>query len=294
MVLADEWKTYTIVATGSGEKLEDWNGVKLLRPDPQIIWPARSDLSKTQGLHARYIRSADGGGRWEHYKDFPPEWALSYKDLTFLVKPTGFKHTGLFPEQAANWEQMRALIRAERKKRGSNAPPVKILNLFAYTGGATVACAKEGAFVTHVDAAKGMVERARTNAALSGLAKDSVRWIVEDCKSFILREQRRAQTYDAVIMDPPSYGRGSGGEVFKLEDSLYEIVQLCAGILTQNPLFFLLNSYTTGLGASVMQNILHAALKKFNGTVTAYELCLPTQEEGIILPCGNSALWLKA
>ena len=297
MLLANEWSEYKIIATGNGEKLEDWNGVKLLRPDPQIIWPGNSDLARYKGLNARYVRSETGGGMWETVaqkgsapQKMPEEWNIHYKDLTFKIKPTGFKHTGLFPEQAANWDIMRALIQTEKGKRSE---PVKILNLFAYTGGATVAVAKEGALVTHVDAAKGMVERAKLNCQLSKVSERCTRWIVEDCRRFIEREQRRGQTYDAVIMDPPSYGRAPGGEVWKLEDNLFGLVELCASILSQNPLFFLLNSYTTGLQASVMKNIINAVvLKGRGGRTKAYELCLPTEEENILLPCGNSALWV--
>ena len=288
MMLADGWTEYKILATGNGEKLEDWNGVKLLRPDPQIIWPGAGKLSRSQNLHARYIRAETGGGRWEVLAQMPEEWDVHYKDLTFRVKPTGFKHTGLFPEQAANWDAMREMI---RRVQAPAPQPVRVLNLFAYTGGATVACAKQGAFVTHVDAAKGMVERAKLNCRLSGVGEKNVRWIVEDCKKFIEREKRRGQVYDAIIMDPPSYGRGASGEVWKLEDSLFELVSLSAGVLSASPLFFLLKSYTTGLGASVMKNLLNSVLKSFKGTVKAYELCLPTEEEGIVLPCGNSAFW---
>jgi 23S rRNA (cytosine1962-C5)-methyltransferase len=286
MILADGWKDYEILATGGGEKLESWAGVKLLRPDPQIIWPASRDLKSEKGLAARYIRDASGGGRWERLGELPDEWNVSYKDLTFGIRPTGFKHTGLFPEQAANWDAMRALIRPRIGKT-----PVRVLNLFAYTGGATVACAKEGAFVTHVDAAKGMVDRAKGNCRLSGVGEKSVRWIVEDCKKFLERETRRGQTYDAVVMDPPSYGRAPGGEVWKLEDGLFELVKLAAGVLSPDPVFVLLNSYTTGLGAAVMQNILSLGLKGRGGAVKAYELALPTKEKGIVLPCGHSALW---
>ena len=290
MRLANEWKEYSIIATGFGEKLEDWNGVTLLRPDPQAIWPARFALDSFKGLSAVYTRSASGGGAWQAKGKFAAEWTISYKDLTFSIKPMGFKHTGLFPEQAANWDAMRGLISKEKLKRDGQ---IKALNLFAYTGGATVAIAKEGAFVTHVDAAKGMVERAKLNCSLSNIPQNAVRWIIDDCKKFLQREKKRGQTYDAIIMDPPSYGRGPDGSVFKLENCLFELVTLAADVLSDNPIFFLLNSYTTGLGATVMQNIITLALKGRGGTVDSYELALPTKEENIILPCGNCAFWQK-
>ncbi|MCL2847899.1 MAG: class I SAM-dependent methyltransferase [Firmicutes bacterium] len=291
MRIASNWTTYKILATGNGEKLENWNGVILLRPDPQIIWPSKADLFKTKNLNARYLRESTGGGRWQKIGKLPDEWQISYRDLTFSLKAMNFKHTGLFPEQAYNWDVMRDIV--VKAKENYNRP-IKILNLFAYTGGATVALAKEGAKVTHVDAAKGMVDRAKINCQLSNIASDSVRWIVDDCKKFMIREQKRGQTYDAIIMDPPSYGRAPDGSVFKLEDSLFELVQLASSILSDKPLFFLLNSYTTGLGASVMENILKLGLgdklKEHNGNFESYELCLPT-EENIVLPCGNSAMW---
>jgi len=289
MKIASDWKDYKILATGNSEKLEDWNGVTLLRPDPQILWPSSSDLTGHKGLHARYVRESTGGGRWKNLQKMPEEWDISYKDLTFKLKPMGFKHTGLFPEQAVNWDSMRDIV---RKNKAHYDQPIRVLNLFAYTGGATVALAKEGAFVTHVDAAKGMVDRAKLNCSLSGVGERSVRWIVDDCKKFILREQKRGQTYDAILMDPPSYGRGPDGSVFKLEESLFELVALAGELLSDKPLFFLLNSYTTGLGAAVMQNVLNICItKKRGGMVEAYELCLPTEESGVVLPCGNSAFW---
>ena len=279
MKLATDWKDYTILATGDGYKLERWGGVVLLRPDPQVIWGSRRDLFADPSIHAVYRRSEKGGGAWEYRKKMPAEWEIGYKDLRFKVKPMGFKHTGLFPEQAANWESMRALIEGARR-------PIKVLNLFAYTGGASVACAKAGAQVTHVDAAKGMVERAGENARLSGLA-GGIRYIVDDCKKFVQREIRRGNRYDAVIMDPPSYGRGPGGELWKIEDSLFPFVQLCAEVLSDAPLFFLINSYTTGLQPAVLSNILTLCLR--GGSVNAYEVGLPT-EEGIPLPCGAGGL----
>lgn len=280
MKLATDWKDYTILATGGGYKLERWGGIVLLRPDPQVIWESRRDLFADPSVHAVYHRSEKGGGAWEYRKKMPAEWEIGYKDLRFKVKPMGFKHTGLFPEQAVNWERMRALIEGAGR-------PIKVLNLFAYTGGASVACAKAGAQVTHVDAAKGMVERAGENARLSGLA-GGIRYIVDDCKKFVQREIRRGNRYDAVIMDPPSYGRGPGGELWKIEESLFPFVKLCAEVLSDKPLFFLINSYTTGLQPGVLANILTLCMPA-GGSVDAYEVGLPT-EEGIPLPCGAGGM----
>mgnify|MGYP002795906611 FL=1 len=280
MKLATDWKDYTILATGGGYKLERWGGIVLLRPDPQVIWEGSRDLFADPSVHAVYHRSEKGGGAWEYRKKMPAEWEIGYKDLRFKVKPMGFKHTGLFPEQAVNWERMRALIEGAGR-------PIKVLNLFAYTGGASVACAKAGAQVTHVDAAKGMVERAGENARLSGLA-GGIRYIVDDCKKFVQREIRRGNRYDAVIMDPPSYGRGPGGELWKIEESLFPFVKLCAEVLSDKPLFFLINSYTTGLQPGVLANILTLCMPA-GGSVDAYEVGLPT-EEGIPLPCGAGGM----
>ena len=280
MKLATDWKDYTILATGGGYKLERWGGIVLLRPDPQVIWEGSRDLFADPSVHAVYHRSEKGGGAWEYRKKMPAEWEIGYKDLRFKVKPMGFKHTGLFPEQAVNWERMRALIEGAGR-------PIKVLNLFAYTGGASVACAKAGAQVTHVDAAKGMVERAGENARLSGLA-GGIRYIVDDCKKFVQREIRRGNRYDAVIMDPPSYGRGPGGELWKIEESLFPFVKLCAEVLSDKPLFFLINSYTTGLQSGVLANILTLCMPA-GGSVDAYEVGLPT-EEGIPLPCGAGGM----
>ncbi len=280
MKLATDWKDYAVLATGDGYKLERWGGIVLLRPDPQVIWGARRDLFADPSIHAVYHRSEKGGGAWEYRKKMPAEWEIGYKDLRFKVKPMGFKHTGLFPEQAVNWERMRALIEGAGR-------PIKVLNLFAYTGGASVACARAGAQVTHVDAAKGMVERAGENARLSGLA-GGIRYIVDDCKKFVQRELRRGNRYDAVVMDPPSYGRGPGGELWKIEESLFPFVQLCAGVLSERPLFFLINSYTTGLQPAVLANILTLCMPA-GGSVDAYEVGLPT-EEGISLPCGAGGM----
>ena len=286
MKTADDWKEYKILATANGMKKENWNGVVLLRPDPQVIWQG-ADLD-TSDVNAIYRRSDRGGGYWDVKKQFPPEWVIAYKDLRFKVKPMGFKHTGLFPEQAVNWDAMRSLI--ENAKKRDPEREIKILNLFAYTGGASVACAKSGALVTHVDAARGMVERAGENARLSGI-EGGIRYIVDDCMKFVAREQRRGNRYDAVIMDPPSYGRGPNGEMWKIEDNLYKIVEICTKLLKEKPLFFLINSYTTGLQPEALKNILKLTLKDFDGEVEAYEVGIPTAE-GINLPCGASGMFL--
>ncbi len=285
MRIADKWKDYSIIATGDGMKLERWNDVYLLRPDPQVIWPERIQMSAYKSLNAIYNRSESGGGGWKILKKMPQEWTVSYGDLNFLVKPMGFKHTGLFPEQAVNWDRMRELI--------SNAGrPVNVLNLFAYTGGATVACLAAGASVCHVDASKGMVERAGENVRLSGLKDKPVRFIIDDCKKFVQREIRRGRKYDAIIMDPPSYGRGPNGEMWKIESELYPLVELCTEVLSDNPLFFLINSYTTGLQPMVLKNILTLTVgSKFPGEPEAYEVGIKT-EEGIDLPCGASGLFV--
>ena len=286
MKTADDWKEYKILATANGMKKENWNGVVLLRPDPQVIWQG-ADLD-TSDVNAVYRRSDRGGVYWDVKKQFPPEWVIAYKDLRFKVKPMGFKHTGLFPEQAVNWDAMRSLI--ENAKKRDPEREIKILNLFAYTGGASVACAKSGALVTHVDAARGMVERAGENARLSGI-EGGIRYIVDDCMKFVAREQRRGNRYDAVIMDPPSYGRGPNGEMWKIEDNLYKIVEICTKLLKERPLFFLINSYTTGLQPEALKNILKLTLKDFDGEVEAYEVGIPTAE-GINLPCGASGMFL--
>lgn len=282
--IAEGWKDYSVIATGDGYKLERWKDVVLLRPDPQVIWQAQTDLFAYSDISAVYHRSDKGGGGWEYRRSMPQEWNVSYRDLTFKVKPMGFKHTGLFPEQAVNWERTGSLIRGAGRK-------IKVLNLFAYTGGATVACAKAGAEVTHVDAAKGMVERAGENARLSGITS-GIRYIVDDCKKFVQREIRRGNRYDAVIMDPPSYGRGPGGEMWKIESELYPFVKLCAEVLSDDPLFFLINSYTTGLQPAVLSNILTLCLKGRKGSIEAYEVGLPTQE-GIALPCGAGGIYIN-
>ncbi len=286
MKTAENWKDYTIIATGDGMKLERWGDVVLLRPDPQVIWHPSFDLYSYKGLNAVYRRSSRGGGGWEYLKPVPEEWTVSYRDLNFIIKPMGFKHTGLFPEQAANWDSMRSLI--EERAFLKPGREIKVLNLFAYTGGASVACAKSGALVTHVDAARGMVERAGRNARLSGI-ESGIRYIIDDCFKFVKKEIRRGNRYDAIIMDPPSYGRGPGGEMWKIEDDIFDFVCTCSQVLVQDPLFVLINSYTPGLQPTVIKNILTLALKGFNASAQAYELGLPTQE-GICLPCGASGL----
>ena len=271
--------------TSCGEKLESWGGHVLVRPDPQIIWksPKRSDMwQKADGV---YHRSDKGGGQWEFRKKLPQSWTINYGELKFNIRPTGFKHTGLFPEQAVNWDFMADKIKGAGR-------PISVLNLFAYTGGATLACANAGASVAHVDASKGMVQWARENAQVSGLADKPIRWLIDDCEKFVRREIRRERFYDAIVMDPPSYGRGPGGEVWKLEDCIYDLVQTCAGVLSKKPLFFLLNSYTTGLSPSVMAYILKDVLcAKFGGSVTADEIGIPVEATGSVLPCGSTAIW---
>ena len=288
MRIADKWEQYTILDTSSEEKLEDWNGVKLIRPDPQIIWKTPKDDVLWAKADGHYHRSSSGGGSWEYRNSRPRDsWTMSYGNLTFKIKPTGFKHTGLFPEQAVNWDFMRDRIKESGRE-------VNVLNLFAYTGGATLACAEAGASVCHVDASKGMVAWARENAALSGLEDRPVRWIVDDCEKFVKREIRRGKKYDGIVMDPPSYGRGAGGEIWKLEDSIYDLVELCSQVLTDEPLFFLLNSYTTGLSPAVMAYILDSILvNKFGGNVSSDEIGLPVSTSRKALPCGSTAIWQK-
>lgn len=292
MRIAKNWNSseYKIIDTSGGDKLESWGGRLLVRPDPQIIWKTehRSPLwNKADGV---YHRSSKGGGEWEFRKKLPESWVIFYGALRFVIRPTGFKHTGLFPEQAVNWDFMADKIRAA-KEQGRE---VKVLNLFAYTGGATLACAEAGAAVTHVDASKGMVSWARDNAAASGLSDKPIRWLVDDCEKFVKREIRRGSRYDGIVMDPPSYGRGPGGEVWKLEDCIYDLVKTCAQVLNDEPMFFLLNSYTTGLSPSVMAYILSEVLsEKFGGGVTADEIGLPVEMSGMPLPCGSTAIWQK-
>lgn len=280
MKIATDWTDYKVLATGDGEKLEKWGKYTLLRPDPQVIWHAQKKLSAVKGLDAHYLRSSSGGGQWKFLGRVPEEWKVSWRDLRFIIKPMGFKHTGLFPEQAVNWNDMTNAIKAAGRE-------IKVLNLFAYTGAASVVCAAAGAKVTHVDASKGMVERARENARENGI--DTIRYIVDDCKKFIEREIRRGNHYDAIIMDPPSYGRGTNGEMWKLEDNLFDFVELTKKVLSDNPLFVLISSYTTGLQASVLSNILTLVFGE--GGIDADEIGLPTDEK-IVLPCGARGLKL--
>ncbi len=281
--VATDWKDYQIIATGDGQKLERWGKLVLLRPDPQVIWHAASNLDKYKGINAHYLRSNSGGGRWETHGNIPQNFTIERKGLVFNLKLMGFKHTGLFPEQAVNWDIMQDMV--ERAGR-----PINVLNLFGYTGGATVALAKAGAKVTHVDAAKAMVDRCKLNAQSSNIPNDRIRYIVDDCGKFIAREIRRGNKYDAILMDPPSYGRGANGEVWKIEENIHDLVNEAVKVLSDKPLFFLINSYTTGLQPTVMSNILSLALKDKQGEVEAYEVGLPTDEK-IVLPCGCSAMW---
>lgn len=285
MRTADNWKDYIVLDASSGEKLESWGGVKLIRPDPQIIWKSDRQKELWESADAHYHRSSKGGGEWEYRKKLKESWIISYCGLRFIIRPTGFKHTGLFPEQAVNWDFLSDVIRTAKR-------PVKVLNLFAYTGGATLACALAGAAVTHIDASKGMVQWARENAKVSGLSDKPVRWIVDDCEKFVSREIRRGNKYDIVVMDPPSYGRGPSGEVWKLEECIYDLVKLCSEVLCDSPVCFMLNSYTTGLSPSVMKYILGDVLKPgFSGKVTADEIGLRVQSTGFSLPCGSTAIW---
>jgi len=279
------WKDYEIIATGDGMKLERWKDIILLRPDPQVIWKSSINMRDYKGLSACYERHNTGGGEWKYLKKVPNSWIVEWKDLKFKVCLMGFKHTGLFPEQEKNWDMMMNLIKNAGRE-------ISVLNLFGYTGAATVACAKAGASVCHVDAAKNMVDRCKENIELSGLKDAKVRYIVDDCKKFVEREIRRGHKYDAIIMDPPSYGRGTNGELWKLEDSIYDLVELCEKVLSDKPLFFLINSYTTGLSGIVMENILRLTLKR-EGEYKSYDLNLPTKESGVKLPCGNSAVYIS-
>ncbi len=307
MWIAKDWKDYRVLDCSEGEKLEMWGKYKLLRPDPQVIWATGKQDKLWKGLNAHYHRSSKGGGEWEFF-DLPEQWDISYKDLTFNLKPFSFKHTGLFPEQAVNWDWMRMRIRLALDREPGRK--LNILNLFAYTGGATVACAKEGAryaagtkegngcefavSVTHVDASKGMVGWAKENAAISGLAQAPVRYIVDDCKKFVEREIRRGNRYDAIIMDPPSYGRGPKGEIWKLEESLYPFVELCAQLLSDKAEFVLINSYTTGLQPAVLAYLLGSiVVPKHEGSVEADEIGLPVEASGLALPCGASGRWYR-
>ena len=287
MWIADGWKDYELLSCGGGEKLEGWDHQSLVRPDPQVIWSTPHDHPAWKKYDARYVRSSTGGGHWSDHH-LPERWQIKYKDyLTFNVKPMNFKHTGVFPEQAANWDFAMDKIRNAGRE-------IRVLNLFAYTGGATVACAAAGASVCHVDAAKGMVAWAKENAKCSGLSEAPIRWIVDDCAKFVEREIRRDKTYDAIIMDPPSYGRGPGGEVWKLEEQIYGLVSECAKLLSDQPLFFLINSYTTGLSPSVMQYILGSLVcPTHGGRVEADEIGLPVTASGLVLPCGATGRWMS-
>nr|WP_206659750.1 class I SAM-dependent methyltransferase [Acetivibrio mesophilus] len=285
MLLADDWKDYELIDTGNGEKLERWGKYVLRRPDPQIIWPIRDEKGLWKKADAHYHRSQSGGGNWEFKKKLPERWEISYQGLSFYIEPTGFKHTGLFPEQAVNWKWMIDKIRSASRK-------INVLNLFAYTGGATVACAYANASVCHVDAAKGMVQWAKENLSLSGLGDRSVRFITDDVIKFVQREKRRGHQYDAIIMDPPSYGRGPRGEIWKIEDALYGFVEECIDVLSPKPLFFLINSYTTGFSPTVVSNILKMTVgKKFGGVVSCGEVGIPASASGIVLPCGIYGRW---
>ena len=284
MWVSDRWTDFELIDCGRGEKLERWGDQLLVRPDPQAIWNTPRTHPGWKHPHGRYARSSSGGGQWEK-KDMPERWTIRYGSLTFNIKPMNFKHTGLFPEQAANWDfAMEKIQNAGR--------PIRVLNLFAYTGGATLACAQAGASVCHVDASKGMVAWARENAAASGLSDRPIRWLVDDCIKFVQREQRRGNRYDGIIMDPPSYGRGPGGEVWKLEEQLFSLVELCRSILSPDAKFFLLNSYTTGLSPSVMEYLLGVLLQKpMGGRVASDEIGLPVTSTGQVLPCGSTAIW---
>ena len=288
MWLADQWKDYEVIDCSKGEKLERWGDYLLVRPDPQVIWDTPKKEKGWRKMNGHYHRSSKGGGEWEFFQ-LPKEWTIQYslpinKKLTFHLKPFSFKHTGLFPEQAANWNWFSQLI-ADAVSKGRQ---VKVLNLFAYTGGATLAAAAAGASVTHVDASKGMVTWAKENAISSGLKDAPIRWLVDDCVKFVEREIRRGNHYDAIIMDPPSYGRGPKGEIWKIEESVYPLIQLCSQILTDNPLFFLINSYTTALQPVVLSYMISTVLGTANGTVTASEIGLPVSSNGLVLPCGAS------
>lgn len=283
MWIADQWKEYEVIDCSNGEKLERWCRYILLRPDPQVIWSTPKTDRHWKKLNAHYHRSTKGGGEWEFF-DLPQQWDIHYGALTFHLKPFSFKHTGLFPEQAVNWDWITAKIRNAGR-------PVKVLNLFAYTGGATLAAASAGAEVTHVDASKGMVAWAKENAAASDLSNAPIRWLVNDCMKFVEREIRRGKTYDAVIMDPPSYGRGPKGEIWKIEDAIYPLLQACTQILSKNPLFFLVNSYTTGLQPAVLAYMIQTVMKPYGGITDAQEIGIPVSTNGLILPCGASGRW---
>ena len=290
MWIADGWNDYEVLDTSAGEKLERWGDYILVRPDPQVIWNTPHKVREWKQKNGHYHRSNKGGGQWEFF-NLPEQWEISYGNLKFHLKPFHFKHTGLFPEQAVNWEWSGNLIREAKKKNPGKE--IKVLNLFAYTGGATVACADAGAAVTHVDASKGMVTWAKENAAASGLANAPIRYLVDDCVKFVEREIRRGNHYDAIIMDPPSYGSGPKGEIWKIEEKIFPLVQLCTKVLADKPLFFLINSYTTGLQPAVLSYMLNLEIKsRFGGIVEADEIGLPVRgKQGLVLPCGASGRW---
>ena len=286
MWIADNWKDYEVIDCSNGEKLERWGDYLLVRPDPQVIWNTKKNHKGWKQMNGHYHRSKKGGGEWEFFS-LPQQWQIHYGSLTFNLKPFSFKHTGLFPEQATNWDWFSEKIRNAGR-------PVKVLNLFAYTGGATLAAAAAGAHVTHVDASKGMVGWAKENAAASGLADAPIRWLVDDCMKFVEREIRRGNKYDGIIMDPPSYGRGPKGEIWKIEDNIWDFVGLTAQLLSDDALFFLINSYTTGLQPAVLSYMMNSTLtKKFGGHVEAEEIGLPVTESGLVLPCGASGRWQR-
>lgn len=296
MKIASNWKDYEILDMANGEKLERWNNIYLVRPDPQIIWNDKQYPEKWKQANARYNRSSTGGGHWDYKKRLPDSWQIKYKDLTFNIKPMGFKHTGIFPEQAVNWDWMMDMIKTEIK---NTKREVKVLNLFAYTGGATVACLSAGATVCHVDSSKGMVTWARENVVSSGLQDRPVRYIVDDVIKFVQREIRRGNKYDAIVMDPPSYGRGANGEVWKFEENLPMLIEICMQVLSDNPLFFLINSYTTGTSSMVLENLLKMNMRKKygkkadNGLFENGEVGLPMTDSDFILPCGIYSKWVK-
>lgn len=298
MWIADNWKDYEVLDTSNGEKLERWGDYILVRPDPQVIWNTSHNHKGWKQKNGHYHRSSKGGGEWEFF-NLPNEWTISYslpinKELSFHLKPFSFKHTGLFPEQATNWDWFSQIIQNARKKRPSDKP-VKVLNLFAYTGGATLSAAAAGAAVTHVDASKGMVGWAKENAVASELENAPIRWLVDDCVKFVEREIRRGNKYDGIIMDPPSYGRGPKGEIWKIEENIWSFIELTTQILSEDALFFLINSYTTGLQPAVLSYMINTAItKKFGGHVEANEIGLPVTESGLVLPCGASGRWQKS
>ncbi len=283
MNLANNWNDYQILDMANGEKLEKWNDIILVRPDPQIIWKEKTFPKKWKEANAEYIRSNTGGGQWKYNKKVPNAWQVKYKNLVFNIKPMGFKHTGLFPEQAVNWDWMIEKIRSAKR-------PIKVLNLFAYTGGATVACLSAGASVCHVDSSKGMVSWAKENVESSGLQDRKVRYLIDDVVKFVNREIRRGNKYDAIVMDPPSYGRGTNGEVWKFEENIYDLVELCSKVLSEDPLFFLINSYTTGISSMVLENILRINIHK-KGVFSNGEIGIPMKGSNLVLPCGIYGRW---